>query len=100
MGFEIKGLKEAQEKLKFLASVDDQELPFGELLPPEFISAASSYGSVKELFDSSGFTVNSHEDLKAIPVDKWDEFIAEHTSYPSWQEMLSAATAKWIATKR
>lgn len=100
MGFEIKGLKEVQEKLKFLASLDGKKITLGELLPPEFISAASSYSSVQELFDASGFTVSSQEDLEAIPVEKWDNFIAEHTSYPSWAELKNSAMAEWIAANQ
>jgi hypothetical protein len=97
MGFEIKGLKALQEKLNSLASLDGKKIPLGELLPPDFVSGSSKFSSVQELFDASGFTVNTQEDLKAIPDDKWDAFIVANTSYGGWQEMLSAATAKWIA---
>lgn len=97
MGFEIKGLKAMQEKLNFLASLDGKKIPLGELLPPEFVASSSKFSSVQELFDASGFTVNTQEDLKAIPEDKWNAFIVANTSYGDWQELLSAATAKWIA---
>lgn len=97
MSFEIKGLKEMQNKLESLATTS--QVPLTEMLTPSFIVSCSRFTSVEELFDASGFQVNSPEDFKAIPDNEWDSFISKNTSYQNWSEMLSAAAAQWTKAK-
>jgi hypothetical protein len=97
MTFEIKGLKELQNKLK---AIDDQQsVPLTEMLTPSFMASCSSFTSAEELFEASGFEVNNNEDFKAIPDSDWDLFIGNNTSYPNWSEMLKAAGTQWTIGK-
>jgi hypothetical protein len=104
MGFEIKGLDEFQRKLTDLGDrarqLDgDHEVPLSELLHRSFMSGCSRFGSLEEMFQASGFEVNSPDDFKAIPDDKWDVFIKNNTSFGSWREMLDAAVRGWTVKK-
>jgi len=89
----ITGLKEVQEKIAKLTSIGDR-VSFPDLYPPQFISEHSSFGTIEELLDKSGFKVESMEDFKAIPDDEWGEFIIQNTNFDSWEDMQqTAATA-------
>lgn len=92
----VSGLDELSRKIKDLAKraqdLDGQhEVPLAELMPPEFVSGCTSFASLEELFEASPFKIDSAEDFKAIPDAEWDTFIAESTSFASWQEMQKAA---------
>ncbi|EBQ6113496.1 hypothetical protein DAZ36_25185 [Salmonella enterica subsp. enterica serovar Enteritidis] len=104
MSFEIKGLRELQKKLDDLANntkaLDGQhQVPLTDLLNPAFIASCSKFSSVEELFDASGFKIESAEDLKAIPDAEWDSFIKSNTTYESWLEMQKSAAVLWAKGK-
>jgi hypothetical protein len=97
MTFEIKGLKELQNKLK---AIDGQQnVPLTEMLTPSFMASCSSFTSAEALFEASEFEINNDEDFKAIPDIEWDSFIGNNTSYPNWSEMLKAAGTQWTIDK-
>lgn len=101
MLMKFKGLKELERKLNDLSSrakkLDgEHNVPITELLTPSFLARCSRFQSASELFEASGFKVESQEDFAAIPDDQWDKFIRENTIYSNWQEMLKAAVAAWV----
>lgn len=103
MTMKITGIKELQDKLgdlsrRALNLKGPRSVPIADLLTPTFLSRCSRFQSAAELFEASGFTVNSQEDFAAIPDQQWDTFIRQNTSYSTWEEMLKAALADW--TKR
>ena len=71
------------------------EVKFTDMYSPEFISSCSGFQSIDELFDASGFRVESKEDLEAIPDAEWEVFITQKTSFGSWLEMQKAAVAAY-----
>jgi len=103
MSFEIKGLKEAQEKLKKLSEdaeqLDGQSVALSEVLTDVFIQNNSSCDSLDDLIKASGFTVESQADFEAIPDDEWDDFISKITNFDSWQEMINSAGAIYARSK-
>ncbi|MBK5145977.1 hypothetical protein I2494_20110 [Budviciaceae bacterium BWR-B9] len=66
-----------------------------ELLTPNFLSGCSTFSSAQELFDKSGFTINSPSDFRAIPDEEWDAYISKNTTYDSWSDMLKMAGSEW-----
>lgn len=101
MTMKITGLKELQRKLGDLSrraqSLEGpRNVPVTDLLTPAFLSRCSRFKSAAELFEASGFTVNSQEDFDAIPDVQWDAFIKQNTNYSTWEEMLKAAGAAWV----
>jgi hypothetical protein len=104
MSVKVTGLKELQQTLRNLRNKvesisGEQSVPISELLTPDFLATCSTFGSVDEMFERSGFKVKSQEDFAAIPDDPWDEFIRSNTSFLSWREMLQAAGAAWAKNK-
>ena len=104
MEFRIEGLDGVLKKLSDLQKRAEEldgthEIPPAELLNPEFLSSCSRFISFDDLLEASGFKVKSMEDFKAIPYDKWDEFIRENTSYESLKEMLQSASTEWARKK-
>lgn len=97
MSIEIKGLKEAQEKLQKLSKdaekLDGQSVSLTDVMTDSFISENSSFGSFNELLEASEFKVESQEDFAAIPDTEWDAFIGGNTNFSNWQEMISSAGA-------
>jgi len=74
---------------------NQHDVPFYELLNNSFISRNSSFSSIEELFESSGFRIESQEDFEAIPDNEWNEFINKNTSFHNWKDMLNAAGEEW-----
>jgi hypothetical protein len=100
MSVKITGLKNLEAKLKEIGDrareLDGKhDVLLSELLSQPFLAGCSRFSSVDELFKASGFSINSAEDFKAIPDDKWAEFIRENTTFADWSEMLTAASAVW-----
>ena len=99
----ITGIDELRKKLDDLAkkvdSLDGQHIPVSELLSPSFVSKHTSFSSADELFEASGFKVETQEDFAAIPDNKWDEYIRSVSNFENWQAMLDGAGKKWAAKK-
>lgn len=96
MGIKITGLNEFQRQLRELsdrveAISGEHSVPMSELLSPSFLASCTLFNSADELFEKSGYKVESQEDFDAIPDEPWDEFIRSNTSFGSWKEMLDAA---------
>lgn len=104
MSFKITGLKEIERKLDDLSrrakEIDGtNDVPIDELLSVSFLSLCSKFSSAQEMFEASGYKIETQEDFNVIPDKEWDEFIKNNTEYTSWEEMLHAASAVWIKKK-
>ncbi|MBB3295097.1 hypothetical protein FHT39_003777 [Mitsuaria sp. BK045] len=67
-----------------------------ELLTPAFVAKHTRFANADELFDGSGFDIKTTEDFKAIPDDKWDEYIRSVSSFPDWASMQAEAGKAWV----
>lgn len=97
MNSNFEGLKKLQKNMKELG--EQQSIAIPELFPPSFIENCSRFKDVQELFNLSGFKIDSIEDFSAIPDEDWDRYIRENTSYPSWIEMQKAGATAWTKKK-
>lgn len=96
----ITGLDEAQRKLNDFARraeslAGTRNVPLPELLTPDFLRRCSKFHSADEMFEASGFKIDSMEDFKAIPDAEWDQFIHTNTSFSTWEAMLREAGGAW-----
>lgn len=89
MSSNFKGLKKLQKNIEELGK--KTEIKMTELMRPSFVSACSKFECIEDLFDASGFTVESPADFAAIPDEEWEEFIVGNTSFSSWSEMQHKA---------
>ena len=100
----ITGLDELTNQLDHMARVAEelegtQTLLMTELLSPEFVSFHTKFANAEEMFEASGFKIESQDDFAAIPDAEWDEFIRSISSFSDWQSMLGEAGSAW-ATKK
>lgn len=83
---------------KKLYEEEQYNLTFEELFPDSFIKeyTQGKFITYKEFFKSSGFNINSQEDLDDIPeykLNELDEYIKDVTVFSSWKEMLNDAAS-------
>lgn len=85
MKFEIKvtgiddaqrAIKEEQHRLERIPA--EQEIPISELFPTEFLARYTQFGSLEEMFEASGFVVETAEDFDRVRGAEWDDFIRDH----------------------
>tara|TARA_R110001583_G_scaffold15059_2_gene62432 strand:+ start:2168 stop:2476 length:309 start_codon:yes stop_codon:yes gene_type:complete len=89
MSSNFEGFEKLQKNIQELSK--NTEIKLTELMSPGFVSGCSKFGTIEDLFDASGFTVESLADFAAIPDEEWEEFIVENTSFSSWNEMQHKA---------
>lgn len=101
MSFEVKGLKEIQQKLDDLknranALDGTHQVSFSVLFDQGFMAQHSKYTSFNDLLLAGGYEVNSEADFKAIPDDDFDKHVSASTNFDSWEDMKKAAAAEYI----
>ena len=96
---DVKGSLKPLEDLARRAEALDGEhsVSLADLLNPAFLRGCSRFQSADEMFEASGFKIESPEDFKAIPDTDWDTFISSNTSFSSWEEMQAGAAKAWFA---
>lgn len=94
---DMSGLNKLTKNLEELGKQDS--IAIGDVMTDEFISRYSSYSSLDELVDASGFVVNTPEDFKAIPDEEWEAFIVSNTNFSSWKEMQHKSHEEFVHKK-
>lgn len=99
----IKGLDKLQRELKKLEKKAEQlggtrQVPIEELLTPEFMQRFTRFGSVDDMFDQSGFPVETEQDIEAlVHTAEWDAFVATNTQFPTWEDIIGQAGQEYIS---
>ncbi|MDT2597112.1 hypothetical protein P7D52_13360 [Enterococcus dongliensis] len=104
MSIEFSGFDDIKNRLDKMSKAaqeldGEQEVPMSELLTDPFISKNSNFQNVDEFFENSGFDMNTEEEFAAIPDDAMDTYVAENSTFESWNDMLSSATQEYVAKK-
>jgi hypothetical protein len=104
ISFEVKGLDEAKRHLEQLkhkseALSGEHLIPLKDLFTSDFLTKHTDFNSLDAMFHTSDFTIESEEDLKKVPDDKWDDFISKHTRFPNWKEMQGKAAEEYFLRK-
>ncbi|MFW6116389.1 MAG: hypothetical protein ACOC6F_01560 [bacterium] len=89
---QLRGLQRRAEALGKRDSVS-----FDELFAPAFLKKYTNFASLEELFEASGFAVESQEDFEEIPDAEWERFIKSNTRFSSWEEMIRTALKEFVA---
>ncbi|WP_137290881.1 hypothetical protein [Natronorubrum halophilum] len=102
MSFEIDGLDELQDQLEGMAETAEEldgenEIPFDELFTDGFMQQYTDFESFDELLEKSQWNVESEDDFLSIPDDEFDMYIADQTSFNSWEQMYGEAAENYIA---
>ena len=104
MSVKITGLDSLQKKLKKMSDgarelEGKHQVAISDLLTPSFLAKHTSCTNAQELFDRSGFKIDSAEDFKTIPDEEWDQYISSISKFSAWSEMLQAATMEYAKCK-
>jgi hypothetical protein len=94
----LDGLKKLQQKVRELDG--KHQIRLSDLFPPSFMRAHTRFSSLDDLEAKArerGFALGSQEDLENLLGDQWDGFIAEHTNFSTWKDMLGKGTAEWTS---
>jgi hypothetical protein len=89
--FNMDGFDRAIQEMKRRVQAVTGNIPLDQLLSDDFMSRRTPFASFNDMLQQSGFQVETPEDFQRILGDKWDHFIAQHTSFTSWEEMLRVA---------
>lgn len=65
------------------------------LLTDSFVERYTTFFTAQQMFNESGFVIRNAKELKGIPADEWDSFIARSSEFDSWNEMLQAAISEY-----
>ena len=74
-------------------------IPLAELFPNSFLTKYTDFGSLEEMVRASGYKIESQADVDNIPHGEWNAFVARHTRFSSWEQMLQIAAVEWAARK-
>jgi hypothetical protein len=90
------GIRKFQKKLE---SIMPDEIPFGELFSPDFMSHHTKSPDINAFFTDGGFAVESMEEFEAISVTALDAYVRGHSSFASWGDMKVKAYEEWAQNK-
>lgn len=104
MQMRVRGLDEMTRKLKSLSRKLESlsgrhRVPLQGLCPPQFMVRYTSFRTIDEMIEASGYKVESREDFAAIPDEEWDRVVAKNTRFSTWKEMLNTAAKDWARSK-
>ena len=100
----IRGFDKVQRDLKKLQKNAQelhgtQEVQLGELLTDKFMQTNSQFNSIDEFFEALPWSIESQEDLEAIPDEEIDRFVDENSNVGSWSELLDKAGMEFVTRK-
>lgn len=100
MGIKITGFDDLSKNLKNLKKNIAQvggvhNVSFDELFNTEFMRKNTSYETIDEMFEFSGFKLESNADFEAIPISELDSLVSRTTRFKNWEEMKSRAGAEY-----
>lgn len=90
-------LKDMLDTLNQIAANPNQgqSIFLRSVLTPDFIAANSSFKTADAFFKAGGIDFADAEGFDAIPEERLDALVKEHSSFEDWQTMLNAASSQW-----
>ena len=73
------------------------DIPLTELFPVDFLTKYTNFSSLEAMVQLSGFAIASRGDVQNIPASEWNDFIARHTQFSTWEQMQQTAAVEWAA---
>ena len=73
------------------------QIPLAELFAVDFLTKYTDFGSLEEMVHASGYKIESQADVDTIPQGEWNNFVARHTQFSNWEQMLQTAAVEWAA---
>ena len=79
------------------AALSESTDALGVVFPPSFMQRHTDAESFETFVAESEWSVSSRADFAAIPEDKFDEYVADRTTFGDFEEMLGQAGEAWMA---
>lgn len=97
INMKIKGLDDFENKLSKLSNnaksiSGTSKVPFDELFTTDFMKNNTNYNSISDFLYASPEKISSEEEFHNADGEILDSFVAEQTSFASWEEMFVSAT--------
>jgi hypothetical protein len=74
----------------------DQNVPLKEIFTESFMKKYTNVSTFEEFLSLGGLTIESSDDLDAVPVSELDTLTLEHTKFGTWAEMHSKAAQMYL----
>jgi SPX domain protein involved in polyphosphate accumulation len=87
--FDDSKLKELQRKIKSLE--EKKRVPLPDLLTDDFIRKYTDFQTLQAMLDASGI-----ENKEDIGNEEFSKFVATHSRFSSWEEMLNTAGPEYF----
>jgi len=78
--------------------MDKQQIPLPDLFTTNFMMRNTDFKSIEEFFEVGNWNM-SKESLNALfthSEKELDPFVAKHTSFKTWEDMLGSATREYV----
>lgn len=95
-------LEALQQKRRFIKKNAGQirgKVKLAELFTPSFMREHTKLADIQEFFGNSDFKIVTKADMRAIPDDLWNKYIASISDFSTWREMFCTATAEYLKGK-
>ncbi len=92
-------LQQKQRYIKENARQLKGKVKLHELFNPSFMKAHTRLADVHEFFENSGFRIVTKADMRSIPDNIWNAYIASVSDFSTWREMLCTAVVEYIKNK-
>lgn len=104
MGCKIEGLDNLMRHLDDLKRAAEEldgehQISLNEMFPDFFMLRYTNFSTIDEMFNKSGFGIETQEDLENLPEIEWGQFISGNTQFESWEEMKQTAAKEWTQRK-
>ncbi|MBB6675868.1 hypothetical protein [Cohnella lubricantis] len=70
------------------------------LFTDAFMSKHTRSASFAAFLEKGNFQVKTYEDVRNIPDELFDRYIARETDYPNWESMLAAANKEYAGQEK
>lgn len=76
------------------------DVPLTQLFPDAFMTEHTSFESIEAMFAASPLAETPADELRdALREPEWDAFVADHTRFATWHEMLVTAGREEMARR-
>lgn len=92
MKVEITGIDKVKRQLQdFQKQAEEaakpEDVSLSDLMPPAFMEQYTEYSTIDQMAEAYG-GIESAEDINS---DEWSAFVAEHSQFSGWTEMMQTA---------
>lgn len=97
MSVRIEGSKQFREAVDRVAlEGDERNVNLSDLFPDRFVQSHTEFGNIEEFFRGSPKEIRDDTNIGEMSTPEFDEYVAAHTGFDSWESMLSAGVREWV----